>query len=78
VNWKGKGFVMADKPLLLSFANTAELLGISRALLYQMHNDGRLGPLPHKIGRRSLLTRAEIEAWVNAGLPPRIQWEKMK
>jgi excisionase family DNA binding protein len=70
--------VMENQPLLLSFGDAAELLGISRALLYQLHSDGRLGPLPHKLGRRSLLNRAELERWVESGMPPRIVWEKMK
>ena len=61
-------------PLLVSFEQAAALLGISRALLYNLHSDGRLGPMVHKIGRRSLLVRAELEAWVEAGLPPRHVW----
>jgi excisionase family DNA binding protein len=68
---------MSEAPLLLSFKTASELLGISRALLYQLHSDGRLGPMPYKLGRRSLLSRVELTAWVNEGMPPRIQWEKM-
>ena len=66
---------MTEAPLLLSFADAAKLLSISRALLYQLHADGRLGPMVVKLGRRSLLSRAELEAWVRAGLPPRVKWE---
>ncbi len=62
------------EPLLLSFESAAELLGISRALLYTLHSDGRLGPMVHKIGRRSLLNRKELERWVEAGMPSRTQW----
>ena len=62
------------EPLLISFADASALLGISRALLYSMHSDGRLGPQVVKIGRRSLLNRKELEAWVSAGLPPRNVW----
>jgi excisionase family DNA binding protein len=69
---------MTDKPLLLSFTDAAKLLSISRAMLYMMHGDGRLGPLVHKIGRRSLLSRAELEAWVQNGLPPRTVWERIR
>ena len=69
---------MTLKPLLISFSSASELLGISRALLYTMHSDGRLGPMVHKIGRRSLLNRAEIEAWVNHNMPPRCQWVKIR
>jgi len=66
------------EPLLLSFADAATLLGISRATLYQLHSYGHLGPLPHKLGRRSLLNRKELEAWTDQGMPPRIQWLKMR
>ena len=65
---------MNDQALLLSFADAAEILSVSRTMLYQMSSDGRLGPTPYKIGRRTLLRRAEIEAWVQAGLPPRTAW----
>lgn len=65
---------MTLEPLLIDFASSASLLGISLALLYTMHSDGRLGPMVHKIGRRSLLNRKELERWVEAGLPSRTQW----
>jgi excisionase family DNA binding protein len=64
-----------NEPLLLSFSDASALLGISRAMLYQLHSDGRLGPMVHKIGRRSLISRAELQAWVSANMPPRVQWE---
>ena len=69
---------MTDGALLISFQDAARLLSISRATLYTLHADGRLGPMVHKIGRRSLLNRAELEQWVSAGLPPRVQWEKVR
>jgi predicted DNA-binding transcriptional regulator AlpA len=63
-----------DNSLLISFEDTADLLGISRALLYQMHSSGILGPVPFAIGRRKLFRRDQIEAWVMANMPSRIQW----
>ena len=69
---------MTLEPLLISFSSAAELLGISRALLYQMHSDGRLGPMIHKIGRRSLLNRKELERWTDSGMPPRSKWLAMQ
>jgi excisionase family DNA binding protein len=63
-----------NEPLLISFQSASELLGISRATLYTLHADGRLGPMVHKIGRRSLLNRKELERWTDAGMPPRSQW----
>jgi len=65
------------EPLLISFQSASELLGISRATLYMLSADGRLGVKIHKIGRRSLIARQELEKWVQAGLPPRTQWLKM-
>ncbi|MBL7188163.1 MAG: helix-turn-helix domain-containing protein [Phycisphaerae bacterium] len=65
---------MNEPSLLLSFADAAALLGISRALLYQMHSDGRLGPMIHKLGRRSLINRKELECWVADGMKPRNVW----
>ena len=66
---------MNEPSLLLSFADAASLLGISRALLYSMWSDGRLGPQVHKLGRRSLLNRKELERWTDVGMPPRNSWE---
>ena len=66
---------MSEPALLVSFGEAAKLLSISRALLYQMHADGRLGPLVHKLGRRSLLVREELQRWVAQGMPPRVKWE---
>lgn len=64
--------------LLLSAEDSAELLGIGRTLFYSMHSSGRLGPLPVKLGRRSLWNRKELETWVGAGCPARQQWQNRK
>lgn len=64
--------------LLLSVEDSAELLGIGRTLFYSMHSSGRLGPLPVKLGRRVLWNRKELEAWVEAGCPARLQWRNRK
>jgi len=66
---------MNEPTLLLSFAAAAELLSISRAMLYQLHSSGKLGPMIIKIGRRSLINRAELEQWIAAGLPSRVRWQ---
>jgi len=64
--------------LLLSAEDSAALLGIGRTLFYSMHSSGRLGPLPVKLGRRVLWNRKELEAWVEAGCPARLQWRNRK
>lgn len=64
--------------LLLSAAKAAGLLGVSRSLFYGLHSSGRLGPLPIKLGSRSLWRRAELAEWVRAGCPGREQWQRKK
>jgi excisionase family DNA binding protein len=61
--------------LLLSAENAAEMLSIGRTLFYAMHSSGRLGPLPVKLGRRTLWNRQELESWVKAGCPVRKLWQ---
>ena len=65
---------MTLEPLLISFSSASSLLGISRALLYTMHSDGRLGVRVYKCGRRSLINRKELEQWTDLGMPPRSKW----
>jgi predicted DNA-binding transcriptional regulator AlpA len=64
--------------LLVSASDAASLLGISRALLYQMHSTGELGPLPIPFGRRKLFSVDELRSWVNAGCPNRDKWRRMR
>lgn len=68
---------MSD-PLLLDFATAAVRLGVGKTLLYEMAADGRLGPVPIKFGRRSLICAAELESWTAAGCPPRARWIAMR
>ena len=62
--------------LLLSVREAAEVLGISKSKLYALNANGQLGPQIKKIGRRSLLSRQELEAWVSSGMPCRDEWSK--
>jgi excisionase family DNA binding protein len=63
----------AVEPLLLSDAQCAELLGCSRSHFRNMLRLGKC-PLAIKLGRLSRWRRAEIEAWVVAGMPPSHRW----
>jgi len=63
--------------LLLSAEDSAEMLGIGRTLFYAMHSSGRLGPMPLKLGRRTLWNREELESWVRAKCPAREDWQKL-
>lgn len=65
-------------PLLLTTDQAASLLNIGRTLLYSMHTSGQLGPLPIRLGRRTLWRHDELKRWVLAGCPPRIKWMKNK
>lgn len=62
--------------LLLSAEGAAKLLNIGRAHFYGLHSNGRLGPLPVRLGRRVLWRRQELTDWVNAGCPQRHDWQR--
>ena len=64
--------------LLVSALTASRMLNISRALLYQMQSDGRLGPLPVAFGRRKLWVVDELRRWVqhDPPCPPREMWIK--
>jgi excisionase family DNA binding protein len=64
--------------LLLSAKEAAKLLGICRNHFYTLHNSGRLGPLPIRLGRRVLWSRKELEAWIAVECPARRQWQQLK
>ena len=63
--------------LLLSAKNAAKLLGIGSSHFWALHSSGRLGPLPVKLGRRTLWNRRDLEKWADAGCPPRKQWQEL-
>ncbi len=67
-----------EKPLLLSAEQTAALLGIGRTLFYAMQSNGKLGPMPVKLGARVLWRRDEIEKWVSANCPGAERWRIMQ
>ncbi len=64
--------------LLLSAKEAAKLLSICPSHFYALHNTGRLGPLPIRLGRRALWSRRELEAWIADECPARGQWQKIK
>ena len=64
--------------LLLSTNEAAKLLNICRNHFYALHNTGRLGPLPLRLGRRVLWNRKELEAWTANDCPARRQWQELK
>jgi excisionase family DNA binding protein len=64
--------------LLVSVEDAAKLLGIGKTHFYGLHSSGRLGPLPIKLGSRSLWNRQELTEWVSANCPARQQWQQIK
>jgi len=65
-------------PILLDARSAAAVLNIGRSLFYQLCASGRIGPLPVKLGERSLWARAELEDWAAAGCPTREEWLRRK
>jgi predicted DNA-binding transcriptional regulator AlpA len=64
--------------LLLSAKGVGRLLGIGERFLWSMHSSGELGPLPIRLGKRTLWSRFELTAWVKARCPRREVWVTMK
>lgn len=63
--------------LLVDAAGAAKRLSISRAHFLAQHSSGKIGPLPVKLGRRTLWGVEALRAWVNAGCPDRETWLKV-
>jgi len=63
-----------EHKLLVSAERAAAMLSISRSMLYSMHNSGRLGPLPIKLGGRSLWSTDQLARWVKDGCKRRELW----
>ena len=60
--------------LLVDADSGAALLGISRRHFWALHSSGRLGPLPVKLGKRTMWVRTELEEWTASRCPSREQW----
>ncbi len=69
-----QGYSMTPEPLLIPASKAASVIGVSRSFFYQMHSDGRLGPLPIAFGAKKVWRVSDLEAWVQQGCPPRSQW----
>ena len=50
--------------LLYSIPDTVEAIGLSRAMIYELIRDGELTVT--KVGRRTFITRTELERFVNS------------
>jgi len=63
-----------EHKLLVSADRAAAMLSVSRSKLYAMHNSGRLGPLPIRLGGRSLWSTDQLSRWVEGGCKRRELW----
>ena len=64
--------------LLVDADSGAALLGISRRHFWALHSSGRLGPLPVRLGKRTMWVRTELEEWTASRCPNREQWLDMR
>ncbi len=64
--------------LVLTPTDAARVLGVSRATFFKMHSAGKL-PLPvYLTSRCPRWSRAELVAWLEAGAPDRLTWQRLK
>ena len=70
--------LLQPAPLMVPAETAARMIGVSRALFYEMHADGRLGPMAVSFGRRKLWIVDELRSWVqhDPPCPPRVAWLK--
>jgi predicted DNA-binding transcriptional regulator AlpA len=66
------------QPLLVDAETLARMLGVSRATVFNMNADGRLGPMPIRIGTRTLWRTEELARWVAGKCPPRERWIELE
>ena len=64
-------------PVLVTADQASAMLGVSKAHFYRMHNAGRI-PLPVRLGGAVRWRRAELLAWIDAGMPNRQRWQAMQ
>lgn len=65
-------------PLLLGAPAVGQLLGVSVRQVWSMLATGTLGPLPIRLGGRTLWRTAELERWVQSGCPNRDKWDDLQ
>lgn len=68
----------APAPLLLDAAACAALCSVSRATWFSWQASGLIPAAVLRRGRIVRWSRAEIEAWCNAGCPARDRWQVVR
>jgi len=67
----------APSPLLLTAAEAADMLGVSRSVFYRWDARGDV-PQPVRIGQVRRWSRLELLRWVERRCPPRHLWETQR
>jgi predicted DNA-binding transcriptional regulator AlpA len=65
---------MIEKPKCMKANEVAEWIGISKTTWVRSNIAGKT-PRGLRLGRLVLWDRAEIERWLEAGMPNRVTWE---
>jgi predicted DNA-binding transcriptional regulator AlpA len=68
---------LAPEPMQVPDTGAAAMTGISRSHWQRLCVAG-LTPAGVKLGRRRLWNVAELRNWIEAGCPPRVEWEARK
>jgi predicted DNA-binding transcriptional regulator AlpA len=64
--------------LALPAKDAADLVGVSRAQWWKLHASGKI-PLPVYLGTKAPRWRVEeLRAWLAAGCPDRLAWQKLR
>ena len=63
-----------ENPLLLTIDDAAKLLGLHRRTVYTLISGGKL-PRSYKLGGRRVFRRADLETWIDLGLPAQERFE---
>ena len=66
------------EPMLLTVAQVCKLLNIGKTAFYSLHNSGRLGVMPVKLGGKVMYRADELRDWIKADCPPRRIWQSRK
>lgn len=66
-----------NSPALLTVADLAEMLNTSSRSIYRLKSEDKL-PAELRLGQQPRWRRTEIESWIDAGMLPRLDWERVK
>lgn len=68
---------LASAALVITTDGLAETLDMSVRSIHRLLSGGKI-PKPSRLGGQLRWSRAEIEEWIQAGMPDRKTWERMR